>query len=162
MPNGQVKSFKSSFANVSNVSVIEDRWSKTFTIPEIEENGYYDAKVKFYATATNETGRRSQTNQSTHPLGKLDIGILEPEQDSTVSGSMNIIGSYSTVDGGILRWKIDDADWSDGPTLSQNNRDADGYIDEFQITIDTTDYAEGEHDVYLQIVAGDDLSLIHI
>ena len=157
MPNGQVKSFKSSFANVSNVSVIEDRWSKTFTIPEIEENGYYDAKVKFYATATNETGRRSQTNQSTHPLGKLDIGISEPEQDSTVSGSMNIIGSYSTVDGGILRWKIDDADWSDGPTLSQNNRDADGYIDEFQITIDTTDYAEGEHDVYLQIVAGDDI-----
>ena len=53
-----------------------------------------------------------------------------------------------------MRWKIDNGDWEDGPTLSEQNINRDGYTGEFQFSIDTQDYEEGEHDLYLQVISG--------
>lgn len=154
-PNGKIESIKSVLVNTTNVTLVEGRWSTIVPIPEIDVNDYYGADVKLKATATNESGRRSQTNVSLHPIGFLDIGISEPEQDSTASGSMAVRGSYSTVDGGVIRWKIDDGSWVDGPTLSDQNLNRSGYTGEFQFSIDSEEYEEGEHDLFLQIVSGD-------
>jgi len=154
MPNGKIESFKTMIMNETNISLVEGRWTTTVFVPEIEVNDYYNANLRLSATATNESGRRSQTNQSTHPIGNIEVGISAPEQDSVVSGSMAVEGSYSTIDGGFLRWKIDNGDWEDGPTLSEQNINRDGYTGEFQFSIDTQDYEEGEHDLYLQVISG--------
>ena len=154
MPNGKIESFKTMVLNETNISLVEGRWTTTVFVPEIDVNDYYNANLRLSATATNESGRRSQTNQSTHPIGNIEVGISAPEQDSVVSGSMPVEGSYSTIDGGFLRWKIDNGDWEDGPTLSEQNINRDGYTGEFQFSIDTQDYEEGEHDLYLQVISG--------
>ena len=39
-------------------------------------------------------------------------------------------------------------------TLSEQNINRDGYTGEFQFSIDTQDYEEGEHDLYLQVISG--------
>ena len=53
-----------------------------------------------------------------------------------------------------MRWKIDNGDWEDGPTLSEQNINRDEYTGEFQFSIDTREYEEGEHDLYLQVISG--------
>ena len=154
MPNGKIESFKTMVLNETNITLLEGRWTTTVLVPEIDVNDYYNANLRLSATATNESGRRSQTNQSTHPVGNIDIGISGPEQDSVVSGLMAVEGSYSTIDGGFMRWKIDNGDWEDGPTLSEQNINRDEYTGEFQFSIDTREYEEGEHDLYLQVISG--------
>ena len=68
MPNGKIESFKTMVLNETNITLLEGRWTTTVLVPEIDVNDYYNANLRLSATATNESGRRSQTNQSTHPL----------------------------------------------------------------------------------------------
>ena len=120
-------------------------------------NGYFDSRISLSARATNESGRISKVNTSSHSIGNIDLGVSEPEPGSTVSGMMEVGGSYSTVDGGIVSWKIDDGEWIDGPSLSEVNKNRDEYTGEFQISIDTLNLEEGDHELQVRLETGDGL-----
>ncbi len=156
-PGGQIELIRKD-TNWTSVSVDEEgRWSDIVSIPTIEVNGYFDSRISMSARATNESGRTSKVNTSSHSIGSIDLGVSSPEPGSTVSGLMEISGSYSTVDGGIVRWKIDDGEWVDGPSLSEVNKNRDEYTGEFQISIDTLNLEEGEHDLQVRLETGDGL-----
>lgn len=156
-PGGQVELIKEE-SGWTNLSLDEEgRWSTIVSVPEIDVNGYFDAKISLEAKAKNESGRWSAVNRSSHSIGNIDLGISEPEPGSTVSGLMEVSGSYSTVDGGVIRWRIDDGDWIDGPTLSEYNKNRDEYTGEFQISIDTSTLEEGDRDVQVRLQTGDGL-----
>ena len=156
-PGGQVELIKEESV-WTNLSLDEEgRWSTIVSVPEIDANGYFDAKISLEAKAKNESGRWSAVNKSSHAIGNIDLGISEPEPGSTVSGLMEVSGSYSTVDGGLIRWRIDDGDWIDGPTLSEDNKNRDEYTGEFQISIDTSTLEEGDRDVQVRLQTGDGL-----
>jgi len=156
-PGGQVELVKQE-SNWTNLSLDEDgRWSTIVPVPIIDVNGYYDARLSLEAKAVNETGRWSAVNRSFHGIGKIDLGLSLPEPGSTVSGLMELSGSYSTVDGGVIRWKIDDGEWFDGPSLSEINKNRDEYTGEFEISIDTSDMEEGESEIRVRLESGDGL-----
>ncbi|RPG71319.1 MAG: hypothetical protein CBD52_005120 [Euryarchaeota archaeon TMED192] len=156
-PGGQVELVKQE-SNWTNLSLDEDgRWSSIVSVPIIDVNGYFDARLSLETKARNESGRWSAVNRSFHAIGKIDLGLSIPEPGSTVSGLMELSGSYSTVDGGIIRWKIDDGQWFDGPSLSEVNKDRDEYTGEFEISIDTSDMEEGERDIRVRLESGDGL-----
>ena len=156
-PGGQIELIRKD-SNWTNVSVDEEgRWSDIVSIPTIDVNGYFDSRISLSARATNESGRTSKVNTSSHSIGNIDLGVSEPEPGSTVSGMMEVGGSYSTVDGGIVRWKIDDGEWIDGPSLSEVNKNRDEYTGEFQISIDTLNLEEGDHELQVRLETGDGL-----
>ncbi|DAC14018.1 MAG TPA: hypothetical protein D7H73_01635, partial [Candidatus Poseidoniales archaeon] len=156
-PGGQIELIRKD-SNWTRVSVDEEgRWSDIVSIPTIDVNGYFDSKISLSARATNESGRASKVNTSSHSIGNIDLGVSEPEPGSTVSGMMEISGSYSTVDGGIVRWKIDDGEWLDGPSLSEVNKNRDEYTGDFQISIDTLNLEEGDHELQVRLETGDGL-----
>lgn len=156
-PSGQIELTRKD-SNWTNVSVDEEgRWSAIVPIPSIDVNGYFDSRISLSARGTNESGRTSKVNTSSHSIGNIDLGVSEPEPGSTVSGLMEIGGSYSTVDGGIIRWRIDGDEWVDGPSLSEVNKNRDEYTGEFQISVDTLNLEEGEHELQVRIETGDGL-----
>jgi subtilisin family serine protease len=156
-PGGQVELVKQE-SNWTNLSLDEDgRWTSIVSVPIIDVNGYYDARLSLEAKAMNETGRWGAVNRSFHGIGKIDLGLSLPEPGSKVSGLMELSGSYSTVDGGMIRWKIDDGEWFDGPSLSEVNKNRDEYTGEFDISIDTSDMEEGERSIQVRLESGDGL-----
>ena len=153
-PGGQIELVRKD-SNWTNVSVDEEgRLFDIVSIPTIDVNGYFDSRISLSARATNESGRISKVNTSSHSIGNIDLGVSEPEPGSTVSGMMEVGGSYSTVDGGIVRWKIDDGEWIDGPSLSEVNKNRDEYTGEFQISIDTLNLEEGDHELQVRLETG--------
>ena len=144
-------------------------WSSSITIPEFTEDEVDASQIIVRVAAKNEFLQWSNITKSTYGIGLIDFILESPSGQNELVGTVKIQGTYKSVDGCIVQWRIGTDDWSEGLTIGGNGytyttQDSDGRnvmrtglikdSGEWEFNWDSNTIADGTHRISVRMISG--------
>ena len=126
-------------------------WSTPFSVPEFSEDDINIEDVIVEVQAKNQFEQWSKIEKSEHQVGLVDIGLGGPSGQTPVSGNTNVYGTWESVNGGTLQWRLGTDSWE---TIDQFGGSGSGSGD-WSVNWDTTDVNDGFYRISVRMISGD-------
>ena len=86
-------------------------WSTPFSVPEFSEDDINIEDMIVEVQAKNQFEQWSKIEKSEHPVGVVNIGLGGPSGQTPVSGNTNVYGTWESVNGGTVQWRLGTDSW---------------------------------------------------
>ncbi len=126
-------------------------WTTPFTLPEFTEDEINVLEVIIEAQAKNEFGQWSDVVEQKHEVGLVAVTMGGPSGQSPVSGNVNVFGTWESVNGGTVQWRLGTESWETAQTFGGSGS-GDG---DWSVTWNTEDVDDGFYRLSARMVSGD-------
>ena len=126
-------------------------WTTPFTLPEFTEEEIEVIEVIIEAQARNEFEQWSKVAKQKHEVGLVAVTMGGPSGQEAISGSVNVFGTWESVNGGTVQWRIGTEAWETAQTFGGSGS-SNG---DWSVTWDTEDVDDGFYRISSRIVSGD-------
>ena len=126
-------------------------WTTPFTLPEFSEDEIEVIEVIIEAQARNEFEQWSEVVEQKHEVGLVAVTMGGPSGQSAVSGNVNVFGTWESVNGGTVQWRIGTGPWENAQTFGGSGS-SDG---DWSVTWNSEDVDDGFYRISVRIISGD-------
>ncbi len=126
-------------------------WTAPFTLPEFTEDEINVLEVIIEAQAKNEFGQWSDVVEQKHEVGLVAVTMGGPSGQSPISGDVNVFGTWDSVNGGTVQWRLGTDSWETAQTFGGSGS---GNGD-WSVTWNTEDVDDGFYRLSSRMVSGD-------
>ena len=126
-------------------------WTTPFTLPEFTEDEIEVIEVIIEAQARNEFEQWSEVVEQKHEVGLVAVTMGGPSGQTAVSGSVNVFGTWDSVNGGTVQWRIGTEPWETAQTFGGSGS-SNG---DWSVTWDTEEVDDGFYRISARMVSGD-------
>ena len=126
-------------------------WTAPFTLPEFTEDEINVLEVIIEAQAKNEFEQWSDVVEQKHEVGLVAVTMGGPSGQSPISGNVNVFGTWDSVNGGTVQWRLGTDSWETAQTFGGSGS---GNGD-WSVTWNTEDVDDGFYRLSSRMVSGD-------
>ena len=126
-------------------------WTTPFTLPEFTEDEIEVIEVIIEAQARNEFEQWSEVVEQKHEVGLVAVTMGGPSGQTAVSESVNVFGTWDSVNGGTVQWRIGTEPWETAQTFGGSGS-SNG---DWSVTWDTEEVDDGFYRISARMVSGD-------
>lgn len=126
-------------------------WTTPFTLPEFSEDEIEVIEVIIEAQARNEFEQWSEVVEQKHEVGLVAVTMGGPSGQSAVSGNVNVFGTWESVNGGTVQWRIGTGPWENAQTFGGSGS-SDG---DWSVTWSSEDVDDGFYRISVRMISGD-------
>jgi len=126
-------------------------WTTPFTLPEFTEDEIEVIDVIIEVQARNEFEQWSKVVEQKHEVGLVAATMGGPSGQTAVSGSVNVFGTWESVNGGTVQWRIGTESWETAQTFGGSGS-SNG---DWSVTWDTEEVDDGFYRISVRMVSGD-------
>tara|TARA_B100000676_G_scaffold124443_1_gene123962 strand:- start:23167 stop:27879 length:4713 start_codon:yes stop_codon:yes gene_type:complete len=126
-------------------------WTTPFTLPEFSEDEIEVIEVIIEAQARNEFEQWSEVVKQKHEVGLVAVTMGGPSGQSAVSGNVNVFGTWESVNGGTVQWRIGTGPWENAQTFGGSGS-SDG---DWSVTWNSDDVDDGFYRISIRMISGD-------
>ena len=126
-------------------------WTTPFTLPEFTEDEINVLEVIIEAQAKNEFGQWSDVVEQKHEVGLVAVTMGGPSGQSPVSGNINVFGTWDSVNGGTVQWRLGTDSWETAQTFGGSGSGS----GDWSVTWSTDDVDDGFYRLSARMVSGD-------
>ncbi len=126
-------------------------WTTPFTLPDFSEDEIEVIEVIIEAQARNEFEQWSEVVEQKHEVGLVAVTMGGPSGQEAVSGSVNVFGTWESVNGGTVQWRIGTEPWETAQTFGGSGSSS----GDWSVTWDTEDIDDGFYRISARMVSGD-------
>ena len=126
-------------------------WSAPFTLPEFTEDEINILEVSIEAQARNQFDQWSDVVEQKHEVGLVEVTMGGPSGQDTVTGSINVYGTWESVNGGTVQWRLGTNSWETAQTFGGSGS---GNGD-WSVTWNTEEVDDGFYRLSVRIISGD-------
>ena len=126
-------------------------WTTPFTLPEFTEDEIEVIEIIIEAQAKNEFGQWSEVAEQKHEVGLVAVTMGGPSGQTAVSGNVNVFGTWESVNGGSVQWRIGTESWETAQTFGGSGS-SDG---DWSVTWNTEDFDDGFYRISVRMISGD-------
>ena len=146
-------------------------WTTKLVIPEFEEEEIDATQIIVRVAAGNQLGQWSNKTKVTYGVGVIDFILESPSGQNDLSGIVDILGKWESIDGCTIQWRLGTEEWVDAVTYGGNGytywSDDDqggsyknGLIrnsGDWSFQWDTSNVADGTHRISVRMVSGNNV-----
>jgi len=126
-------------------------WTTPFTLPEFTEDEINIIEVIIEAQARNEFEQWSEVVEQKHEVGLVAVTMGGPSGQNPVSGNVNVYGTWESVNGGAMQWRLGTDPWEVAQTFGGSGS-GEG---DWSVTWDTEEVDDGFYRLSARMVSGD-------
>jgi len=126
-------------------------WTTPFTLPEFEEDEINVLEVIIEVQARNEFDQWSDVVEQKHEVGLVAVTMGGPSGQTPVSGNVNVYGTWESVNGGTVQWRLGTDSWEVAQTFGGSGSGS----GEWSVTWNTEDVDDGFYRLSARVVSGD-------
>ena len=126
-------------------------WTTPFTLPEFTEDEIEVIEVIIEAQARNEFEQWSDVVEQKHEVGLVAVTMGGPSGQTAVSGNVNVFGSWESVNGGTVQWRIGTEPWENAQAFGGSGS-SDG---DWSVTWNSEDVEDGFYRISVRMISGD-------
>ena len=126
-------------------------WTTPFMLPEFTEDEIDVIELIIEAQARNEFGQWSEVVEQKHEVGLVEVTMGGPSGQTAVSGSVNVFGTWESVNGGTVQWRIGTETWENAQTFGGSG----GSEGDWSMTWNTENFDDGFYRISVRMISGD-------
>ena len=126
-------------------------WTTPFTLPEFTEDEIDVIELIIEAQARNEFGQWSEVVEQKHEVGLVAVTMGGPSGQTAVSDSVNVFGTWESVNGGTVQWRIGTETWENAQTFGGSG----GSEGDWSVTWNTKNFDDGFYRISVRMISGD-------
>ncbi len=88
-------------------------WTTTINIPEFTNDEIDASQIFVRVAARNEFGQWSNITRSSYGIGYIDFILESPSGQNEISGTVDVMGNWESVDGCTIQWRLGTEEWED-------------------------------------------------
>ena len=126
-------------------------WTTPFTLPEFTEDEINVLEVIIEAQARNQFDQWSDVAEQKHEVGLVEVTMGGPSGQNPVSGNVNVYGTWESVNGGTVQWRLGTGSWETAQTFGGSGS---GNGD-WSVTWNTEEIGDGFYRLSVRMISGD-------
>ncbi|MCP2507364.1 MAG: S8 family serine peptidase [Candidatus Thalassarchaeaceae archaeon] len=144
-------------------------WTTTVEIPEFTDDEIDATQLFVRVAAKNEFEQWSNITKNNYGIGHIDFSLESPSGQNEISGIVDVMGKWESVDGCTVQWRLGTDEWTDAIiklngngytyTVIENGKNVEktGMIEnsgEWSFDWDTNKIEDGTHRMSVRSISG--------